>query len=275
MEAASINAPSAAALPDAGAAPDLLLEERAPGAIWITIDRAHKHNALARPVLAQLREAVQAAGQRADLRFIVISGAGERYFAAGGDLRDLASVRDEAATLDMIEQAGAALDAIRTCPVPVIAYLNGDAIGGGGELAVACDLRLQAAHARIGFIQAKLAITSAWGGGPDLFQLVGPARATRMMTRCELVDAEQALAWGLADAVIQDGPQGADVTAFLKPLLACPSQVLRGIKAQAIASREGLGWQAHRDVEKKHLVRTWLHEDHWAASEKLLSKSST
>ena len=93
----------------------------------------------------------------------------------------------------MMEEAGGALDAIRHCPVPVIAYLNGDAIGGGAELAVACDLRLQAGHARIGFIQSRLAITSAWGGGPDLFQLLGSARAMRMMCRGELVDAQQAL----------------------------------------------------------------------------------
>jgi enoyl-CoA hydratase len=251
---------------------DLLVEERAPGAVWITVNRAHKHNALARPVLAQLRQAVTAAGQNAATRFIVLGGAGHRYFAAGGDLVDLAGVRDEPAVLDMIEEAGAALDAIRACPVPVIAYLNGDAIGGGGELAVACDMRLQGAKARIGFIQAKLAITSAWGGGPDLFQLVGPARATRMMARCELVDAETALAWGLADAVITDGPGGDDMAAFLKPLLACPPQVLRGIKAQAIASRQGVGWKAHRAIERQHLVTTWLHDDHWSASEKLLSK---
>jgi len=271
MEATSIE--QAAPLQAAGTA-DLLVEERAGGAIWITISRAHKHNALARPVLAQLRDAVRAAGNLPQARIVVLTGAGERYFAAGGDLRDLAGVRDEAATVDMIEEAGGALDAIRACPVPVIAYLNGDAIGGGGELALACDLRLQAAHARIGFIQAKLAITSAWGGGPDLFRLVGPARALRMMARCELVDATQALDWGLADAVVRDGPEGEDIAAFLKPMLACAPQVLRGIKAQAIASRQGAGWQAHREVERKHLVRTWLHDDHWAASEHLLSKGS-
>lgn len=271
MEAASTDAATARAQ-DKPPAGDLLVDERGPGAVWITINRAHKHNALARTVLAQLRDAVTAAGQRPATRFVVVTGAGDRYFAAGGDLVDLASVRDEPAVLDMIEEAGAALEAIRSCPVPVLAYLNGDAIGGGGELAVACDMRLQGARARIGFIQARLAITSAWGGGPDLFRLVGPARATRMMARCELVDAETALAWGLADAVIADGPEGEDIAAFLKPLLACAPQVLRGIKAQAIASRQGLDWQGQRGVEQQHLVRTWLHDDHWAASEKLLSK---
>lgn len=253
---------------------DILVHEREPGAVWITIHRPGKHNALARSVLAGLARAVQAQAQRPDLRYLVVTGAGDRYFAAGGDLRDLSSVRDEAAVMAMMEEAGQALDAIRNCPLPVLAFLNGDAIGGGAELALACDMRLQAAHARIGYIQAKLAITSAWGGGPDLFQRVGAARAMRMMGRCELVGAEQALAWGLADLVVHDGPHGQDVAAFLKPLRACPPQVLRGIKAQAIAARQGASWQAHRAVEQKHLVQTWLHDDHWAASDKLLSKGN-
>jgi enoyl-CoA hydratase/carnithine racemase len=253
---------------------NVVVREPRPGAVWITVDRAHKHNALARPVLAELAAAVRRAGAREDVRYLVVTGAGDKYFAAGGDLRDLSSVRDEAAVMAMMEEAGAALDAIRHCPVPVIALLNGDAIGGGAELALACDMRLQSAHARIGYIQAKLAITSAWGGGPDLFQLIGPAHAMRMMSRCELVGAEQALAWGLADAVVRDGAEGQDVAAFVKPLDACAPQVLRGIKAQAIAARQGAGWKAHRAVEQQHLVGTWLHDDHWAASEKLLSKGS-
>ena len=253
---------------------NVVVREPRPGAVWITVDRAQKHNALARPVLAELAAAVRRAGAREDVRDLVVTGAGDKYFAAGGDLRDLSSVRDEAAVMAMMEEAGAALDAIRHCPVPVIALLNGDAIGGGAELALACDMRLQSVHARIGYIQARLAITSAWGGGPDLFQLIGPAHAIRMMSRCELVGAEQALAWGLADAVVRDGAEGQDVAAFLKPLDACAPQVLRGIKAQAIAARQGQGWKAHRAIEQQHLVRTWLHDDHWAASDKLLSKGS-
>jgi enoyl-CoA hydratase/carnithine racemase len=251
---------------------DINADERHPGVAWLTIDRPQKHNALARTVLAELAEAISAIGSDEHIRFIVLTGAGERFFAAGGDLLDLAGVRTEPDVLQMTDQARAALDAVRHCPVPVIAYLNGDAIGGGAELALACDMRLQGAHARIGFVQARLAITSAWGGGPDLCQLIGAARAMRMMSRSELVDAERALAWGLADGVISDGPGGADMTSFLAPLLACPPQVLRGIKAQTSAWRQGLPWADRRATEQQHLVKTWLHEDHWRASENLLSK---
>ncbi|WP_459615907.1 enoyl-CoA hydratase/isomerase family protein [Bordetella sp. 2513F-2] len=248
------------------------IEHRADGACRITVDRARKHNALSREVLARLADAVAEAGARPATRLVLLSGAGERYFAAGGDLVDLASVRDAAATREMAREASAALDVVRESPVPVVAYLNGDAIGGGAELALACDLRLLAPHARIGFVQARMAITSAWGGGPDLCRLVGGARALRMMSRCELVDAEQAVSWGLADAVAAGGSDGAGAQAFLAPMLACPPQVLRGIKAQALAWRRGEALQACRDVEQRHLIETWLHDDHWRAVEAFLSK---
>lgn len=218
---------TADAAPAQAAASHLRVEHHPDGACWITIDRAAKHNALARPVLAELAATVRELGARPQLRYLVIRGAGERYFAAGG-----------------------------------------------AELALACDLRLQAAHARIGYIQSRLAITSAWGGGPDLFRLVGPARALRMMARAELVEAETALAWGLADAVIRDGADGEDLRAFTRPLASSAPQVLRGIKAQAQVARLGPDWAAHRQVEREHFVRTWLHEDHWAAADKLLSKGT-
>jgi enoyl-CoA hydratase/carnithine racemase len=251
------------------------MRETADGAIWLTIDRAPKHNALARQVLLDLADKVRQVGQLPHVRYIVITGAGDKYFAAGGDLRELSNVREEQAVKDMMTDAFGSLNAIRECPVPVIALLNGDAIGGGAELAVACEMRLMTSHARIGFIQAKLAITSAWGGGPDLFKLVGSSRAMRMMTRYELVDASTALTWGLADAMISDGPDGSDLSAFLKPLNHCSTLVLRGIKAQSISARSNASWSEHRHIELQHLVRTWLHDDHWVAAENLLKKSSS
>ena len=249
-----------------------ILATRQQGAARLTINRAHKHNALTRTVLDELAEAMTHIGSDPEIGLIVLTGAGDRYFAAGGDLVDLSSVRSEADVQAMTDQARQALDAIRQCPIPVIAFLNGDAIGGGAELALACDMRLQAAHARIGYVQARLAITSAWGGGPDLCQLVGSARAMRMMCRSELIGAELAQQWGLAEALITDGVDGADMQSFLKPMLACPRQVLAGIKAQSSAWRQRLSYAEHRAIEQQQLAKTWLHDDHWRASENLLTK---
>jgi len=251
---------------------EIAVKEGNSGVWWITINRESKRNALSRSVLRELAGEVATISARTDARCIVLSGTGERFFAAGGDLVDLADVRDREAAIAMATNARAALDALRNCALPVLAYLNGDAIGGGAELALACDIRLQSAKARIGFVQAKLAITSAWGGGPDLCRLIGPSRAMRMMARCDLVDAELALAWGLADAIIGETSADQDIETFLDPLLSCPPQVLRGIKAQTAAYRQGLVYDERRYVEQEHFVSTWLHEDHWNFSEKLLSK---
>ena len=253
-------------------ASEIGVDARDNGLVWVTINRPQKHNALARPVLDALAAAVRNAGNDERTRCIMLRGAGDKYFAAGGDLVDLSSVRTDAEIDSMAEQATAALDAVRNCPIPVIAYVNGDALGGGSELAVACDLRLMAPHARIGFIQGRMGITSAWGGGPDLIALVGPARAMRMMARCEMVNAAQALAWGLADLEVRDGADGEDVKAFLKPLLERSTLVLRGIKAQTSAWRGNLPLSPRRETERSHLRATWASAEHWTAVERFLSK---
>lgn len=241
------------------------------GAVRLTLNRPEKHNALSLPTLDALREAVVQAGEDASTRYVVVTGAGRRSFAAGGDLKELAGVRDEAAVQAMLDRARTALDAIRQCPVPVVALLNGDALGGGAELAVACDLRIFTAHARIGFIQARLAITPAWGGGVDLCQLVGGSRALRMLARAELVGADEALACGLADAVLRAEHEQEDLAAFLKPLGERPPQVARGIKAATAAWRRGAGHDERRRIEARHLMDTWLHDDHWRAAEQALA----
>jgi enoyl-CoA hydratase len=252
---------------------EVLVEPRDKGLVWITIQRPHKHNALARPVLAALADAVRRAGDDPATRCVVVTGAGDKYFAAGGDLVDLMSVRSEAEVDAMVDAARGALDALRDCPLPTVALLNGDAIGGGAELALACDLRLIASHARLGYVQGRLAITPAWGGGVDLFALLGPARALRLAARCEMLDAPQALAWGLADAVIGAGDaREPDIAAFLQPLLERAPQVLRGLKAQARAWRRAASWAERRALEQQQLSLTWRHDDHWRVAERILSK---
>ena len=134
------------------------------------------------------------------------------------------------------------------------------------------DMRLIAAHARICFVHGRMGITSAWGGGADLCDLVGAARAMRMMGRCEMVNADLALAWGLADLAVREGPESAEVTDFLAPLLERSPLVLRGIKAQTSAWRNGLSGSSRRDVERRSLVATWTSAEHWAAVDRFLAK---
>jgi enoyl-CoA hydratase/carnithine racemase len=228
---------------------------------------------LSRKVLAALKDAMEQASRDDALRCVLLRGAGNGYFAAGGDLHDLSSVRSAAETEAMVIEARGALDAVRECPVPVIAVVNGDALGGGAELAVACDLRIMASHARIGYMHGRLNVSTGWGGGTDLFDLIGRARALRMLARAEMVVAADALAWGLADAVAAPD-EDLDVFAarFAEPMRRQSPRLMRAYKAQALARRRGEGRDARRESEMRDFIDSWIHEEHWAAVERILSR---
>jgi enoyl-CoA hydratase len=137
---------------------------------------------------------------------------------------------------------------------------------------VSCDFRVAAAHARIGFVQGTLNITSAWGGGVDLLEIVGPIIALRMLTRSEVLDGPTALSRGLYDAVATaDQDLDSAVDEFLAPVLGQVPQVLRAFKALVTASRRGLSRKELEELETEGLAETWVHPDHWAAADKILS----
>lgn len=236
----------------------------------VTLDRPEKRNPLSRAALAQLREAFEA--QRdAELSLALVRGAGDRSFAAGGDLRDLEQLRAPEEARAMHALGSAALQAIRDFPVPVVAALNGVALGGGAELAVACDLRIAAAHARIGFVQGTLNIPAAWGGGHDLMALLGPARGLELLASARVLTAAQAQAAGLVEAVAaEDEDFDAFVEGFVAHFARQRPQVMRAFKVQAAAAK--LGRPRHelaaRDAEL--FARAWCHADHWAAAKNVL-----
>jgi len=239
---------------------------RSADVVGITIARAAKRNALSRAVLAELRQAFDGLAADETIKAAVLTGAGDKAFAAGGDLKELESVREPQAAAAFSLEAKAALQAVRDFPAPVVAALNGDALGGGAELALACDLRAMAPHARLGFLQAKLAVTTGWGGGYDLIKRVGPAAALRLLSRAEVLGAGEAKTLGLADAV---GPIEAAVDGLLAPMLDHSAHVLRGFKAIAIAHDRQVR-AAVDAAETEVFTRAWVHADHWAASAKAL-----
>jgi enoyl-CoA hydratase len=241
------------------------------GILRITINRPAKRNALSRELLSELGKTFDAHAADERLLLAVLSGAGDKSFAAGGDLRDLSRVRTFDEAVAMAEQAKVALEAIRRFPLPVIAALNGDAMGGGAELAVACDFRLAAAHARIGFVQGRLNISTAWGGGVDLMQLIGPTKALALLCSSDMLRGPEALALGLIDAVADEGQDfEAFVADYLAPFLRQAPQVLRAFKALAHGFRAGLSRSALDNLETRLFAANWTHDDHWTAAANIL-----
>ncbi|MFB4309678.1 enoyl-CoA hydratase/isomerase family protein [Actinomadura sp. GTD37] len=169
------------------------------GVAVITIDRPESRNAIALATMGQLGKALDAA---AGARALVVRGAGDRAFVSGGDLKQLAALRTREEASAMAMRMRRICDRIASFPAPVVAALNGHALGGGAEVAVAADIRVAAADIKIGFTQSKLAIMPAWGGAERLAALVGRSRALLLAGTGAVLDAAEAERAGLVDVVV-------------------------------------------------------------------------
>jgi enoyl-CoA hydratase/carnithine racemase len=157
-------------------------------------------NALNIQVQEELRAAAAEASADDAVRAVVVYG-GERVFAAGADIKEMADM----SYVDMAKRAGAlssAFDAVAKIPKPVVAAITGYALGGGCELALACDWRVMADDAKMGQPEIKLGVIPGAGGTQRLARLVGPARAKDLIFTGRMVDATEALAIGLADEIV-------------------------------------------------------------------------
>lgn len=143
------------------------------GLAVLTIDRPHARNAIALDTMDQLEKALDAA---AGAQALVITGAGDRAFVSGGDLKELSALRTEEDAAAMARRMRAICDQLADFPAPVVAALNGHAFGGGAEVAVAADIRVAADDIKIAFNQVALEIMPAWGGAERLAALVGQSR---------------------------------------------------------------------------------------------------
>jgi enoyl-CoA hydratase/carnithine racemase len=248
-----------------------LLVEISDDVLRITINRPEKRNALSMGLLDELGAALNS-HRETPIKCVLLTGAGDRAFAAGGDLKELDAIRSKSAARVMSERGHAALDAIRYFPVPVIGALNGLALGGGAELAMACDIRIGAAHAELGLIQAQLNVTTAWGGGIDLINAVGNSAALAILCSGRRIDAQEALRLCLYEAVCPADEDFKDFSEhFLQGYLSKSVNVLRSYKATAAVRRRTLQDELS-ETARLGFVSAWVHEDHWAAAARALKK---
>jgi enoyl-CoA hydratase len=180
------------------------LDREDDGLAVVTVNRPDKLNALNADTVRQLDAVVREVRADDGVRAVIVTGAGEKAFVAGADIAELAQMgpidgvevsRAGQATFRMLEQL----------PKPVICAVNGFALGGGLELALACHVRIASARAKFGLPEVKLGIIPGYGGTVRLPRLVGRGRALEMMLTGEMVDAEEAYRIGLVNRVVEPG----------------------------------------------------------------------
>ncbi len=178
-----------------------ILEENQEGILEITINRPTKLNALNKATIMELHKAFSEAEINADVKVIILIGSGEKAFVAGADIGEFSNFsKQEGATLAAEGQAKL-FDVVANFPKPVIAAVNGFALGGGLELALAAHFRIASDNAKMGLPEVSLGVIPGYGGTQRLPQLVGKGRAMEMIMTAGMIDANQALQYNLVNHV--------------------------------------------------------------------------
>ncbi|MCU0692776.1 MAG: enoyl-CoA hydratase-related protein [Polyangiaceae bacterium] len=219
------------------------------GCAVFCIEREAQANAMSREVLLGIGGFAREMGERLAVRALVVTGAGDRFFCAGADLKERAGWTEN----DVREQLALyrrELGALDCCPKVVVAAINGLALGGGLELAMACDLRVASPSAVLGQPEVGIGIIPGAGGTQRLPRLVGEARAKEMILLGRRVTAQEALCWGLVNRVAAEATSVVeDARAWLAPVVG-GAAVAQRAALQAIDAAQGSSLEHGLDVEQ-------------------------
>lgn len=179
-----------------------LLTDLSQGILTITINREDKLNALNKTVIQELGEIMLEVYDNAEVKGVIITGKGPKSFVAGADITEFKGL-DEAQGKALARRGHEVFNKIEMCPKPVIAAVNGFALGGGCELAMACHLRIASENAKFGQPEVKLGIIPGYGGTQRLTQLIGKGKALELLMTADTIDATCAEKLGLVNDVVQ------------------------------------------------------------------------
>jgi enoyl-CoA hydratase len=207
------------------------------------------------------------------VKALVLTGEGGA-FCAGGDLVELHTTTTHADGEALASLMGDAILQLSELMIPTIAAIEGPAIGGGAEIALACDLRIASTNAKIGFPQIKLALTPAWGGAGRLIQLVGYPTTFSLLTSGDILDSQQALDLGLIQRITPDGQALGTAIDLAHELSTVNATVIRALKT-ILRAHSQRSHQEARKLERSFFADLWASEAHIAQSEAILKRKDS
>jgi len=248
---------------------NILLDVDAEGVARLTLNRPESKNALSRAMVDEIHHALGDLEGRDELRALVLASAGREAFMSGADIAELRDRRRREA----FEGINANLFArMEVFPRPTVAAIRGWCLGGGCEMATACDFRVAGASARFGQPEVGLGIMAGAGGTRRLPALVGLAHARRLLYSGAIVDAEEAGRIGLVDRVVPDDEVEGAVDALLAPILAQGAEAVRRTKAAVLAWMHGAGEEALRRLDDATQADLFEHPEKFARMDAFLAR---
>lgn len=231
----------------------VLRREQDEGIAVLTLDRPEAMNALSIALRRELARAFREIAADASVRVVILTGRG-RAFCAGLDLKEMAG-ETESATGGPAEVLGEndMISSLRECPVPILGAINGFAITGGFELALACDFLIASTDARFADTHARVGIVPGWGLSQLLPRWIGPGRARELSFTGNFVSAEQACAWGLVNRVVAPDELLPTCRSLARDILSCDARTIREIKrvaSEGWATSLGEGLRLEADASR-------------------------
>ena len=227
----------------------------------LTLDRPRAGNSISSGLTTALLEILEELASDDALHAVIITGAGDRFFCTGGDVKEYRDIRTPDELEAHFSRTRRAMDLIEGLPIPVIAAVNGYALGGGGEIMLCCDFRIADERARIGWPQARLGIIPAWNGIDRLVRDCGPRVATRLLMTGEQITAAEARDLGIVDTVAAAGGALDAALAQAEALRDSAPLALRATK-QVIRAATSLPASEVRALQRAIFPDLWFSVDH-------------
>lgn len=248
---------------------DYSISLKSKGLLIFKITRPEKRNAVSFQVIEGLEQLVDRAQTDPSVKAVMLTGSGQQSFCSGGDLDEFHALKTEEQALTMLSRMGNVLYRLATLSKPTLALLNGAAVGGGCEIASACDFRVAQKGAKLGFVQANLAITTGWGGASLLHERVRTPVALKILTDARLFTAEEMYEFGFVQEVVD---QVTEETAFtyLENILRKDVGVLEAYKRVVIERFQATNLRERMTREIERCAILWEKDAHHEAVDRFL-----
>ncbi|WP_262370490.1 enoyl-CoA hydratase/isomerase family protein [Rossellomorea marisflavi] len=240
------------------------------GIMKFVLNRPEKRNAINFDLIEAFSQCLDEC-EKGGVKLLLITGAGRESFCSGGDLSAFKGLKTEKESYGMLRKMGDVLIRLAFLPVPTLALINGTAVGGGCEIAAACDLRIAAEDVKMGFVQGRLGISTGWGGGTLLHERISSPGAMELLMTGNLRSAESLYDLGFINALVSNGHRLEDhpiVTSMEEKSMG----TLKAYKQQLLDRWDRAALTKNVDREIRRCSELWATDEHHQAVERFLNK---
>lgn len=247
-----------------------IISKEKDGVLLFTINRPERRNAIDYDVMSGLEKAIEMADAN-DVKVFAVTGAGSQAFCSGGDLSAFHRLRTEEQAYGMLSRMASILYKLLVLPKPTIAILNGSAVGGGCEIASACDFRIGREGMKAGFVQGSLAITTGWGGGSILLEKLPQHIAMKMLLDARIYTAEELREFGFIHHIYKGQPIDACLS-FMEGSMNKETTVLEAYKTLLNKKWEQFSMRERMEEEAARCAVLWEDEVHHNKVDEFMNK---